>query len=191
MHESEHNALLERLGRLERQHRRLKRAGIAIGGLALMLVVLGQARPQRVVTAERFVLRDASGREHGALELAGAGTPRLTLRHGKSEATLEVGMLESVGLRLSSDQEGVVVELTATGTMSPHAELEMRGRSREGRLSVSLSPAAERNRASIWLSGGETGATLSADERGALLASDPEGLPVMGPPMRRLALERP
>ena len=75
-----------RLGRLERENRRLKRAGLL--GLAVIAAVMlmGQVRPTRVLEAEAFILRDSTGTALAGLEVDSDGYPRFGLydRNGKA-----------------------------------------------------------------------------------------------------------
>ncbi len=65
-------AILERLDRLEKQNRRLKRLGVTSLLIVAALALTGQARPKaRTVEAERFVLRDGQGRARITI-----GTPK-------------------------------------------------------------------------------------------------------------------
>lgn len=60
-------ALAERLERMERENRRLKRVGaVLILGIGA-LVLMAQGKPSRVIEAERFVLRDARGKTRAVL----------------------------------------------------------------------------------------------------------------------------
>lgn len=70
---SELGALSNRLERLERDNRRLKRLGTAILLLASTLLLMGQGRPNRTVEAERFIVRDRQGRVRVEI-----GTPRFS-----------------------------------------------------------------------------------------------------------------
>ncbi len=106
--------LVDRLNELERQNRRLRRAGLVILiGLAALLV-MGQARTPRIVKADEVVahkltLRDDHGRPVAVLDVTKEGPglvlgdaasdaraallitedgPALILRHGKSRANL-------------------------------------------------------------------------------------------------------
>ena len=55
-------SLTQRLDRLEREKRRLKRMGVAVAVGIAAAVLMGQARPAgKVIEAEQFILRDASG----------------------------------------------------------------------------------------------------------------------------------
>ncbi len=119
------------------------------------MAALGQATPQRakMVAAERFVLRDASGHEFGALEAPLGSGPRLALHTADdaSEATLAVEGLGGVRLRLASDHESVVGELGVLG-LTPSGELVFRGRSREGRLELLFQPREELQVAALTFS---------------------------------------
>lgn len=60
----------ERLEKLEKQNRRLKRAGLVVMVLAGATLLIGQAKPQWKVEAERFVLMDANGKVRAELGMA-------------------------------------------------------------------------------------------------------------------------
>jgi hypothetical protein len=74
---SDLHSLSERLERLEKENRALKRFGIGVLSLLAAALVMGQARPERTVEAEKFVLKDASGRMRGEFGLDNSGTPAL------------------------------------------------------------------------------------------------------------------
>lgn len=188
--------LVERLDRLERSHRRLKRlSGVGLV-VAAVAVLSGQAAGRRVVSAERFVLRDGSGTVRGAFEIVpDANVPQLWLSSENSGAAL-IATPGNALLRLRGDQGGVSAELVALGglgSMGSAAELKMQGRSPEDRVSMTFLPTGKGNRAALWLSAGteSRGTAISADDTGGLLVSDPTALPPGGPQMRRVALQRP
>jgi len=87
--------LRDRVDRLERGNRRLRRCGLfALLGAGL-LVVMGQTSPgvvPEVIEAKRFVVKDASGRNLAALGTDRDGAPLLVLTNldGGLGATLEV-----------------------------------------------------------------------------------------------------
>ena len=62
-------AVVERLERIEKQNRILRRVGLALLLLPLALLVMGQARQPRTVEAEKFVLVDSSGKTWAALQV--------------------------------------------------------------------------------------------------------------------------
>src|SRR5437879_6012790 len=84
--------LAQRVERLERENRRLKRAGLVALALAAVLVLTGRARSSRVMEANRFVLRDTSGRVRAELKTEEDLSPRLVLldSHGASRAWLDL-----------------------------------------------------------------------------------------------------
>lgn len=68
---SELQDIRRRIETLESANRRLRRAGLAIALVAVVVVAMGQAKPTRSVEAQEFILRDTSGRERAALRMVG------------------------------------------------------------------------------------------------------------------------
>jgi hypothetical protein len=60
--------ILSRLERLERQNRRLKRTVLVFLAAASTIVLMGQAQTSKTVEAQRFELKDASGKTRALLE---------------------------------------------------------------------------------------------------------------------------
>ncbi len=61
-------SILERLKKLEKQNRRMKRVGVAVIAVTTAMVVMGQTLPvTRVIEAHEFVLLDATGKRRAAL----------------------------------------------------------------------------------------------------------------------------
>ena len=87
-------AIVERLEGLERENRRLKRAGLAVLFLAAAGLLLGQARPSRTVETEKFVLKDVSGNTRAMLGLV-EGNALLVLYGSQSD--MKKGVLAEVG----------------------------------------------------------------------------------------------
>lgn len=85
----------QQLNRLEREHRHLKRVGaLVVIGLATV-TLMGQATPgkvAKVIEAEKFVLREATGKERATLELRPYGSVALALADGNGgrQAIMEV-----------------------------------------------------------------------------------------------------
>jgi hypothetical protein len=82
--------LMQRVGKLERQNRRFK-VGALVALLAGASMFLIAARPANVVTAERFVLQDASGKMLATLGPDTDGLPGLSIKdptNGKERAWL-------------------------------------------------------------------------------------------------------
>jgi hypothetical protein len=86
---SDCSAITERLDRLEKENRRLKRLGLAALAVMGAALVMGQSPTNRTLEANEFILKDASGSVRATLKM-NKGEPWLTLSgsNGKSEATL-------------------------------------------------------------------------------------------------------
>lgn len=86
--------IVARLGKVEKENRRMKRAGLALLLVAGCAAVMGQARPAATtVEARSYVLQDASGTKRAELVLeAGAPgdepSPALRFLDGKGSETL-------------------------------------------------------------------------------------------------------
>lgn len=108
MNEPTLDVLTKRIDRLERENRRLKRVGVVVlVGLAA-IGLMGQAAG-RTVEAERFVLRDASGKARGAWGVAGGGTALFLLdQDGKHRVELSLGSDGSPSFVLRDKAEKVV-----------------------------------------------------------------------------------
>jgi hypothetical protein len=70
--------LAERVSKLEAQNRRLKQAGIGALVLASTLVFMGQAQTNRVLEANAFHLKDATGKVRARLSMEGPDRPTLS-----------------------------------------------------------------------------------------------------------------
>lgn len=115
--------LRERLDRLERDNRRLKRVGVVIGVLLMAALGMGQTPGKRVITANEFVLIDGKGEHrmvlavkeeqpafalydgHGQrralLTLDKDGRPAFALADANGEARLSLGLRHGGEPRLS------------------------------------------------------------------------------------------
>jgi hypothetical protein len=67
----DYEALVNRIGKVERENRRMKRAGLALVILSATLVLMGQSQATKVVEANGFVLKDASGKVRAQLAFGG------------------------------------------------------------------------------------------------------------------------
>jgi hypothetical protein len=85
----ESHDLVRRLESLERENRRLKRAGLGLAGILGSLGLVSMVAPRLcdVVSAERFVLHDANGRARLTLDAYRNGDPLVTA-HDKSGRTI-------------------------------------------------------------------------------------------------------
>ena len=90
---NEQGAIEERLGKLERQNRRMKLAGLGAVVIAGAFALMGQAgrvHPS-TITATGFVLVDAQGRERAKLEMY-KGVPMLILYDAKGKPRAGLGV---------------------------------------------------------------------------------------------------
>lgn len=83
--------ITKRLEKLERQNRRLKQSWIAALLLICLIVTLGLAGPIRIIEAEKFVLKDATGKTTAELSTKGAG-PELRFLDYEGKLRLGVGI---------------------------------------------------------------------------------------------------
>ena len=77
-------ALADRVGRLERENRRLKLAGLLALSLVAAVFAMGQARPPATIEAREFVIVDTGGKSLGRLGIGEDGLPILVMR-GKDD----------------------------------------------------------------------------------------------------------
>lgn len=101
---SDFELLATRVERLERQNRLLKRGWLAVLLAAGSLIVMGQARPNTGVDAQRYTLRDAQGAKRAELVLdsdSPQAKPDPTLRFfndkGDQTLTLSATKMELAG----------------------------------------------------------------------------------------------
>jgi len=105
--------LTQRLDRVERENRRLKRiGGVALIGLAAV-ALMGQAMPgkvAKVVEAERFIVRDLSGGARANLGLDPEGTIRLVLLDKRGTPVLTLAGMSSGSSALAlGSKDGVLL----------------------------------------------------------------------------------
>jgi hypothetical protein len=152
-----------RLEKLERENRRLKSMGGLAALVAVSLFLMGQAKPDRTLEAERFVLKDASGNVgaelaigklgpkltlndangHPSVTLVGGDAPFLTLTLGKGEKqiNLSTGSGEPV---LHLMDLGVGAATLSLGLDGPNLELwDRQGSAILGRAVLATSRAGE------------------------------------------------
>ncbi len=140
MNEPVTGSVSERITRLERENRRLKRTGAAVlVGLAA-LAVMGQARPNvaRLIETERVVVRDLSGRTRAALGLAPDGSAGLALAdaNGKLRASLTLALDGRPSLALfDGNEKNRIALVVGPDGASSFALYDRDGESRAG-LSV-------------------------------------------------------
>ncbi len=85
------DAVLERVTKLEKQNRRLKRAGVAVLVGAVSLPFMGQASKSKTVEANGFILRDNSGSVRATLLVdAVSQSPEMVLLDDKGRKSVEL-----------------------------------------------------------------------------------------------------
>jgi hypothetical protein len=97
MNEAIIDCLTQRVNRLEKENRRMKRlAGLAVVGITA-LMLMGQAKPShvpKVSEAERFVLRDPNGKVRAALAVV-KNQPVLTLHDSDEKMKVLLNIADS------------------------------------------------------------------------------------------------
>jgi len=95
MNEPTMDKLVQRLDLMEHQNRHLKRIGSLVLVVIAAVVLMGQAKSSKVakvIEAEKFVVRDMSGKVRAALQISAEGGPSLDLydKNGKNRASLAI-----------------------------------------------------------------------------------------------------
>lgn len=153
MSEAMMEKLARRLERVERENRRLKRGAVAIAGVIVAAVLMGQGGSKsRIIEAEGFKLVDAAGVPRGGLVTFPDGSVvlRLSDKDGKAGANLFVEADGSVAFALSN-KDGM-----------PGASLNVKA---DGSVSLAL---ADKGKATAGLQ-------VGADQSTGLLLSDKDG----------------
>ena len=119
---------LRRLERLERENRRIKRIGVCALFGAVVLIVMGQARPSnvaKVIEAERFVVRGAAGSVSAVLGVNPDGNMGLEIRDksGKAGVALGMGSSGNPALRLDGQDGKTGIALGVRSDNTPAMEL--------------------------------------------------------------------
>ena len=94
--ENNSSNILERVAALERENRRIKRAGLAGLLVGACLILMGQARPSGTLEANEYILRDANGITTARLYNSPNG-PLLDFLGNGGDVLASVGSLQRVG----------------------------------------------------------------------------------------------
>ena len=97
-HTTDLQAVLERLEKLEKQNRWLRRVGAMFLILAASVLLMGQAAPKRTVEANEFILKDANGKKRARL---------FTTAHGPQLFFMDTNRKPRVGLFQFAGASGV------------------------------------------------------------------------------------
>src|SRR5688572_15531586 len=128
--EADVQVLAERIAKLERSNRTLKRAGIALAALAGVVSLASMtAAVCNTVYAERFVLQDARGNERARITAYETnGLPQFTLTDTKGKKALTFGVAEDGrGYMEVAGAEGKMVRSHFAIGAEGHATLEKAG----------------------------------------------------------------
>ncbi len=104
---AEIQTLTARLEKLEVQNRRLKRWGLVAGGALCTLAMFGAAAPLcDIVTGERLVIRDNSGRARVGIDAYHTELPGLTMHDsaGRERAKLAIDAKGDVSLSFTDEK---------------------------------------------------------------------------------------
>ena len=131
--------LARRLDKVERENRWLKQAGVVALVVIGAVVLMGQATPSKVakvIEAEKFVVRDKSGKVRAELSMSADGSPQLILRssEGKSGAVLAVGTDGSPSLVLYDRNDKPRIGLSVSADGSPDLVMFSRAGKVTGKL---------------------------------------------------------
>jgi len=196
--------LLERMDRIERENRRLKRFGSMM--MVAMAVVLGLAAavfwytgrfgiagavPQNIV-ARQFTLRNADGTTRGTWGVAEDGTVRLMLSDGKGRARVRLSLLAdgSAGLSFADTADHKLVVLgslpdqtssfvISSGAGVPRAVLGVSG---AGAANLVFADQGGATKTSVGVDAKGKGAFTVADQPGAQLEEPAPDVDTTGDP---------
>lgn len=139
MNELTMETLARRLDRVERENRRLKRAGVVALAVIAAVVLMGQAigNVAKVVEAEKFVLRDADGKGRARLESLPSGLVRLALldKDENIQSVLGVGV----------GRPSLVLAGRNNKTILTTSFLSVSGKGGKSRLTLAVLPSGEQS----------------------------------------------
>jgi hypothetical protein len=201
-HRVEH-VLLQRMDRLERENRRLKRySGMMVVACAVLLGLSaamvffsgrfsGLPGAGQVVAARQFVLRDGGKEARGAWGLADDGSVRLTLNDQQGRERVRVSVLQdgSAGISLSDSANrklavfGVLPDQNTTLALTDRAGTPraVLGVSSDGSSNLVFADRTGSTRAGIGVDTRGVGTFSLIDRAGRELGAEPEPPPVEEP----------
>lgn len=90
-------AIVERLGMLEKENRRLRRCMIIVIIAVSSVILMGQSKPlARIAEAQKFALKDASGNVRGWMGIVGKGS-ELILRNDSAQPMISLKVSTDAG----------------------------------------------------------------------------------------------
>ena len=168
-------SLDHRLDCLERENRRLKRAGVAALAVIAAVALMGQAtagKVAKVIEAEKFILRDAGGTARARLETLSFGKVQLVLfdKDKKPQSILGVG----------SDGPGLILGGKEGTTFLSNTLLLFSGKDFKVRLGMTLFPPQEPGLILAGSNGKHRAKLILGDDSAAALRFlDPDGKKVI------------
>jgi hypothetical protein len=174
---TEYKALVERIGKVERENRRMKRIALALLILPSALLLMAQSQGTRVVDANEFTLKDVSGHTRARLWFgqkpgkspkavlltfydATGKRDLITLAADSAEqsANLNLGGLitGSPSLSLSADAKGAYASLESTGNKLQGIQLSAEAE----KSSLSVSGTGDASKGGVNLTDGAEGGQL-------------------------------
>jgi hypothetical protein len=114
-----------RIEKLETQNRLLKRWGLVAGGALCAVTLFTAAAPLcDVVTGERLVIRDSTGRARVGIDAYHTETPGLTLhdKAGRERAKLAIDDKGDVKLSLTDEKGGAKASYLFAANTEPKAQ---------------------------------------------------------------------
>lgn len=122
---SDQRSLTDRIEKLEAQNRRLKRVGAIAGGALCALGLFGAAAPLcDIVTGERLVLRDQTGRQRVGMDAYHTETPGITLhdKSGRERAKISIDERGDVTLAFTDEKGAAKASYLFAANGAPKAE---------------------------------------------------------------------
>jgi len=174
---TDYKALVERIGKVERENRRMKRIALALLIFPLALLLMAQSQATRVVEANEFTLKDVSGHTRARLWFgqkpgkspkavlltfydATGKRDLITLAADSAEqsANLNLGGLitGSPSLSLSADAKGAYASLESTGNKLQGIQLSAEAE----KSSLSVSGTGDASKGGVNLTDGAEGGQL-------------------------------
>jgi hypothetical protein len=133
--QSDVKALYARVDELERQNQWMKRIGIGALVLVAAVAVMGQAHTSKVIEANGFRLKDATGKTRAELLTNEYGQTLLSLNDSNDKVLASLGTgKQGATLVLSNLEIGEVARISSSGTLN---NMEVDGASGSFKMDVS------------------------------------------------------
>ena len=133
--------LTARLEQLEVQNRRLKRWGLVAGGALCTLAMFGAAAPLcDIVTGERLVIRDSSGRARVGIDAYHTETPGLTMhdKSGRERAKLSIDEKGDATLSFTDEKGAAKASYLFAANGAPKADQPKTGEDKPAKNDPSM-----------------------------------------------------